>query len=300
MGEILFSVILPTYNRAHTIRKTLASLERQTFQEFEVIVVDDGSTDDTEAVVAGHHLDVTLRYLKQTNQGVSAARNYGAKDARGRFLVFLDSDDQMEPCYLAVISNIINRKEPVKFISCGVKIMQDGRETVFLPRMQPMYSGRSVNMLAGGFTISKDIFIAAGGYDPKIYFGENGELGLRIMRHVSSFELAFTDKIMLNIYVEGQLERRLRYNAWKELSSCERIIELHGDGLLANDRQFYVSMLSKISVAAIVGNDVAKSRWYAKKALWYGRSFKSFLRFLLVNLFPSWYRKLLVKKNYLP
>ncbi len=92
------SVIIPTYNRREFVREALASVYAQTFLDFELIVVDDGSTDDTEAVV---HEFSEARYLWQENRGVSAARNAGAAASCGPLLAFLDSDDLWQPGKLA-------------------------------------------------------------------------------------------------------------------------------------------------------------------------------------------------------
>jgi glycosyltransferase involved in cell wall biosynthesis len=90
------SVVIPTYNRAAKVQSTIESVLAQTVTDIEVIVVDDGSSDDTGRVldeVFGDH----IRYYAQTNQGVSAARNKGISEARGEWIAFLDSDDLWEP-----------------------------------------------------------------------------------------------------------------------------------------------------------------------------------------------------------
>lgn len=92
MDNITFSVIIPTYNRAKFIDKAIASLLNQTYKNFEIIVVDDGSTDNTEEVV-GLFKNSKVKYFKKENQERGAARNYGAKLAIGDYVNFFDSDD---------------------------------------------------------------------------------------------------------------------------------------------------------------------------------------------------------------
>ena len=95
----LVSVIIPTYNRAALVREAVASVTAQTFQDFEIVLVDDGSTDETLEALA-HWEDITV--LRQTRRrGVAAARNLGAAAARGEWLAFLDSDDLWLPEKLA-------------------------------------------------------------------------------------------------------------------------------------------------------------------------------------------------------
>jgi len=100
------NVIIPTYNRKELLRRTLASLAQQTFpaDRFEVIVVDDGSSDGTEAL-ARNTFPFSLRYLRKTNQGATAARNRGAKHSKGEYLVFVDDDIVLEPITLAALVN---------------------------------------------------------------------------------------------------------------------------------------------------------------------------------------------------
>lgn len=90
----LVSIIIPTYNRARFLPETLESALGQTVTDIECIVVDDGSLDDTPAILERFlHRDPRVRYLMQQNRGPSAARNYGLNESRGRFIQFLDSDD---------------------------------------------------------------------------------------------------------------------------------------------------------------------------------------------------------------
>jgi glycosyltransferase involved in cell wall biosynthesis len=94
----LVSVIVPTYNRRETIQAAIASVQRQTFTDWELIVVDDGSTDGTADLLEGS--DPRLVLIRQTNQGVNAARNAAMLRARGRYIAFLDSDDELLPHHL--------------------------------------------------------------------------------------------------------------------------------------------------------------------------------------------------------
>src|SRR5579862_9064675 len=89
------SVVIPTYNRADKVGNAIKSVLAQTVHDLEVIVVDDGSSDDTEKVLAKEFGD-RVRYYVQANQGASVARNRGIEEARGEWIAFLDSDDTWE------------------------------------------------------------------------------------------------------------------------------------------------------------------------------------------------------------
>lgn len=87
----LVSVIIPTYNRAHLVSDAISSVLKQTYKNYEILVIDDGSTDETEHVIK--HFNDKIRYIYQENKGAGAARNRGLKEAKGSYIAFLDSDD---------------------------------------------------------------------------------------------------------------------------------------------------------------------------------------------------------------
>jgi len=95
------SVIMPTYDRADTIRRSIASVQAQTDPDWELVLVDDGSRDDTADVVAAiAQRDARIRYIRQDNQGVAGARNRALRASRGAHIAFLDSDDEWLPHHL--------------------------------------------------------------------------------------------------------------------------------------------------------------------------------------------------------
>ncbi|WP_448863437.1 glycosyltransferase family A protein [Clostridium sp.] len=104
-----FSICIPTYNRAHTITRTLNSLVKQTFKDFEVIVVDDGSKDDTEKVVLQYKELVDLKYIKKENGGKHTALNKGIDKASGLFFMILDSDDWLVDNALELLHSLCEK-----------------------------------------------------------------------------------------------------------------------------------------------------------------------------------------------
>src|ERR1700680_3290107 len=97
------SVVVPLYNKARYIARSLDSIARQTFQDFEVLVIDDGSTDGGGAIAAATG-DCRLRVVAQQNRGVGAARNRGITEGTGNLVAFLDADDTWEPAFLEAIT----------------------------------------------------------------------------------------------------------------------------------------------------------------------------------------------------
>ncbi|PSB35756.1 glycosyltransferase family 2 protein [Stenomitos frigidus] len=107
------SVVIPSYNSANFLPEAIESVLGQTYSPFEVIVVDDGSTDETKQVCDRYP---TVRYIYQTNQGVAAARNTGMQVSQGEYLLFLDSDDCLLPEAIEIGVNCINAHPKVGFV----------------------------------------------------------------------------------------------------------------------------------------------------------------------------------------
>jgi len=104
----MFSVVIPLYNKSHVILRTLASVVTQTFTDFEVIIVNDGSTDNSLELIRPFTSDPRIRIIEQENQGVSAARNKGVSLARFDYIAFLDADDEWLPGYLQKMQEAIS------------------------------------------------------------------------------------------------------------------------------------------------------------------------------------------------
>ena len=126
MNTPFFSIVIPTYNRADLIGLTLDSVLAQTFAEFEILVVDDGSTDHTAAVVRAY-TDSRLQYLPKVNEERGVARNYGLARATSEYVLFLDSDDLFHPGHLAALHAAIRAQNPrPNFIATKYDFARDG------------------------------------------------------------------------------------------------------------------------------------------------------------------------------
>lgn len=121
-GAPLISVIVPAFNASCTLRGALDALQGQSVKEFEAIIIDDGSSDDTCAIARGFTDDARFRVVSQDNQGVSASRNVGLSLARGDWVAFLDADDTVAPTYLAGM--LAGAKGDVDMV-CGGAVEED-------------------------------------------------------------------------------------------------------------------------------------------------------------------------------
>ncbi len=114
--SFLLSIIIPTYNRAHLIEKTIRSVLNQTDKDFEIIIIDDGSTDNTEELVA-NYLSDNLTYFRIQNSERGAARNVGTKHARGKYVNWFDSDDEMLPNHVETIRKMVEQHHSPEVIT---------------------------------------------------------------------------------------------------------------------------------------------------------------------------------------
>src|SRR5258705_4659586 len=134
------SVIIPAYNVATTIVQTLESVLSQTSPNWEAIVINDGSVDETAALVSRYsEKDNRIRIFSQSNRGLSAARNTGIEHANFEWLLFLDADDWISPYYVERTTNLINGNSNLDAVHCGwVRIARDG--TRLKERYPPEFS----------------------------------------------------------------------------------------------------------------------------------------------------------------
>ncbi|MFL5613854.1 MAG: glycosyltransferase family 2 protein [Gemmatimonadaceae bacterium] len=134
----LVSVIIPTFNRGYMLGHAIESVLGQTYGDVEVIIADDGSTDDTETVASGYGAKV--RYFRQKNAGVSAARNLGLREARGEFIALLDSDDTFLPWKLEAQIALLRRHPSLGMVWTDMIATAESGETVSSAFLREMYS----------------------------------------------------------------------------------------------------------------------------------------------------------------
>ena len=185
-----FSVIIPTFNRAHLIRNAIEAVMLQTFTDFELIISDDGSTDNTEEIITPLLKDSRIKYIKQINKGVCAARNFGAKHASGKYLIFLDSDDTINENWLFDFYSIAEKDCDMVFCSMIV-ISPNGIEKK-TSCLNPYKNGNEKGIFnAGTWAMKCDLFFEIGQYDEQIKYGENTELKFRLFD--KQIEFGFVD-----------------------------------------------------------------------------------------------------------
>lgn len=135
------SIVIPLYNKAAYIARTLASVMTQSVRPFEVVIVDDGSSDNGVAVIEALQL-ATVRVIRQANGGVSAARNRGIREARGSHVLFLDADDEYRPGFLAQILLLIAQFPAAGLYACNYqRVREDGTNIAWDENKNPFAPG---------------------------------------------------------------------------------------------------------------------------------------------------------------
>jgi glycosyltransferase involved in cell wall biosynthesis len=185
------SVVIPTRNRAQYIGEAIESVLAQTYSDYEIIVVDDGSTDRTAEFLTPYIKNNGVRYERQDALGVSAARNHGVKLARGRFIAFLDSDDIFLSSKLGKQMALFTRDPELGFVHCNFSKFDDRgsnlgvRDTsrhqgwIYPQTLQEW----SVLMAMPCMLVRKDVFENVGGFDEQMSWAEDMDLWRRIARN---------------------------------------------------------------------------------------------------------------------
>jgi len=194
LSNPFFSIVIPAYNRAYILPETIGSIQEQSFENWEVIVVDDGSKDSTRELVESLSIeDKRIRYVYQSNAERSVARNNGADHALGNYLMFLDSDDKYAPGHLEKLFAFITEKqEPVALFFSNLSYLTE--KGIDVPDIPMMEKGKEFEYVLlqpitpSRVCIHKDIFKEFR-FDPEIVIVEDLVLWVSIATKYPAFQL---------------------------------------------------------------------------------------------------------------
>jgi glycosyltransferase involved in cell wall biosynthesis len=252
--HVRFSIIVPTYNRASSVGNAIRSALAQDLSALEVVVADDGSSDGTDALVAALD-DSRVRYLALAHLGVGAARNAGARAARGEFLIFLDSDDELCPEALTRFAELTPSHDVVVSGWYFVAPTSAERNTI-LPDADAVARTRFHAFQAGAFAIRRATFDTAGGYDEELHYSENTELAWRVRQLLLQTGGCVGAVAAPLVVLHGRSERsaaydRARYDAARRILE-HRSYEMETDpGDSAAVRGFRANYLAIAAVSAV-------------------------------------------------
>jgi len=239
------SIVIPTFNRKTLLKRALQSVYKQRYINFEVIVIDDGSTDHTDKMISDNFPDV--HYIYQSNQGVSGARNCGIEHAKGEWLAFLDSDDEWLPTKLEKQINLLISNPEYKvchtneqWIRNGVKVnqMKKHKKTGgwIFPQCLPLCA-----MSPSSIIIHRSIFNDVGYFNNNLPCCEDYDMWLRI---TAKYPVLFIEQPQINKY--GGHDDQLSKKYWGmdrfRIQALQDILS-NGDTLSEQNRQEAITMI---------------------------------------------------------
>ena len=309
------SVIVPAYRAAPFIAEALASVFAQTFKDFEILVVNDGSPDKAELEAALSPFAGRIRYFDRPNRGVSGARNFAIHEARGSLLAFLDSDDLWLPPYLETQVQFLDQNPGAVAAVADVLLFGDGvggevRHQWLRPGMGQLMSFedmicRRAGQLPSATVVRRASAIAAGLFDEQLRLGEDIEFSMRIcFPHgtVGYIKQALAKyrknpngavaKLSPRDITENERECLLRIGTKLSLQGRQRtVLEREIAGLEAE-----LAMIDMYEDLA--HEEFEKAAKHLKEANRYYRDKRILLAMLALKIFPAWTsRRLIARKD---
>lgn len=263
------SVVLPTYNRAHTIRRAVDSALGQTYRDFEILVIDDGSADDTASLLRPYAERASIRYLTQPHTNAAAARNRGVRESRGAYIAFLDSDDEWLPDKLLKQVAVLEAADRgVGIVYCDMlRVAARGRVRSFAaPHVRRgetfrpgTYDYQFVGVGIQSTLFRRQCFTPSRQFDERLFALCDLELFLRM---AETFEFYRLEEPLVRYYAGPGMSTNPKANA----NAREYMLAKYRDRFVERPRHL-AYQYAKISAARFVDGDATSAREYARKAL---------------------------------
>lgn len=219
--DINFSIVIPLYNKQNAIAATLQSVLAQTYTNYEVIVVDDGSIDESaniaESILRLSNISSSaFRFIKKTNGGVSSARNKGIEEAKFDYIALLDGDDLWESTFLEEQLKLIRDFPNAAMWGVSIAFIKNKRQVKWEQGMGDGYRGYVENYFgtkhndlfcSSSVVIRKEVFDKVGLFDERIASSEDLDMWYRIILH---YPVVFYDKVL--VYYNQDAENRVAYD----------------------------------------------------------------------------------------
>ena len=303
----MFSVVIPLYNKQDCIRNTVQSVLNQTFPDFEINIVDDGST-DRSLEIARQFDDPRIRVFSKPNGGVSSARNYGIRQSRKKYIAFLDADDLWYPDYLSEIARLIDKYPGCGIYSAGYILRKKHREIryayptegVIQDYFKEYFKHKSPFCNASCAVIPVEAFGKVGYFPENLHTGEDLYMWMAIAEH---YNVCVTPNILMSYeYQESTFRDRLNKNIHIQADLFESLYDPQKPYL--NEVIAYWVITDAITQALRNNKSVSKS--VEKEFAYTKLNRKKILYLRILNRVPSWCNRLIqntwrlgaVAKNY--
>lgn len=272
---MLFSIVVPAYNAENFIRRCIDSVLQQTYQNFEMIIVNDGSKDDTYNVAMGVQ-DERVRVISQENQGVSVARNTGIENAKGEYICFLDADDEFMPNHLEVLEKAIQIYPDKGFFTtkfCTVlldgSVCEEQTTGSFTYKENPLWVFiRNAEVVwTGCVCIKRSLFDLYGMFEPGVTMGEDRDMWIRVFSHTG---VVFCEKTTVKRNRDGS-EATKFYIRREKSDELNRLPGYLADSTISNDVKngliAYYECEKLVLVRSFLFNGKKKEAFHAMKQI---------------------------------
>lgn len=248
----LISVIIPTFNRADLIKRAIESVINQTYGNIEVIIVDDGSTDNTEQIVKSVK-DDRVKYIKQENSGACVARNTGIEHANGSIISFLDSDDEWELSKLEKQYDFM-KENSSKAVACNYWFEKNGEKRVYISNhSEKVFSIDELldynYVTTGSLLIEKKLLLGSGSFDPKMPRYQDWDLVIRVSRLTP---IHFIDEPLLTLHSQD-ISISNSTSMEKKLLAVRKLYQKNTD-LLKNNPKAHSHLAWSIGMYSLFSN----------------------------------------------
>jgi len=215
-----FSIIIPVYNRSHLIGETIDTVLAQTYPDFEIIIVDDGSTENIKKVLDEKYSNESrVKYFRKQNEERGAARNYGLKHASGDYAVFFDSDDFMKPHYLEVLNKIIVENPGIKLLATKYNYDNNGKKE-YDPFLRSLAEGwYDQSLFLKGNILACNYCIRIKDNDFKLFPHE------RALASMEDWLFLLANLADNKIYIKNEIGVTMRQHDERSMSNNQKVIE---------------------------------------------------------------------------
>lgn len=276
------SVVMAAKNYARFLPQAVRSVFTQTFPDWELVIIDDGSTDDTPVAVKPFLGDARVRYVRSDRLGQPRAKNLGMRLSRGEFVAYLDADDAWEPTKLAKQLAVLNERPEVGVCHCD-RLLMDEEGRVSPPPLTPTPSpaggeGNIARLFLNNFVcfssvvVRRAVFDQVGGFDPEFDLAIDYDLWLRVARHWQFASVP--EPLVLYRTGHGNLSKKLSDRVATAVSIMTRHAFRRGlaDELPAGVvAEGFSSTCNTLGYVVRPSEPLTAARWYARGLAWGGR-----------------------------
>jgi glycosyltransferase involved in cell wall biosynthesis len=301
----IISIIIPTYNRCNLLPRAINSVLNQSFKNFELIIVDDGSTDETKKIIEKYlKKNSRIKYIYQKNSGSPAQpRNTGIKIAKGNYIAFLDHDDEwfndkLEKQIKMYIKN--NKDNKIGLVGCGaisINTKSKEKKIIKFPPSLKIKSAKALKKIipysCSSIMIKKSIFQEIGLFDEKMRVSDDYDMYIRISR---KYRFIFIQEPLFNYYIhENNLSKSNSLINENMIKDVQKIIKKHKK-IFSKYPNIYSKILKKIGTYYMLKNNHQLASKYFIKSIKVNPLSRIYIN-LILSFSPKLYKKILFFKK---